>query len=90
MDMLTTALYLLLEWVRTFLIFSLMDRILIKRSFKESLKTHDTYLLSLVVAAFLLISRARALSFFSFIVWSLIVVISYLPLKLIFHKILKN
>ena len=90
MDILTASLYLLFEWVRTFLIFSLMDRILVKRSFKESLKTHDTYLLSLIVAAFLLVARARSLSFFSFVLWSLVVVISYLPIKLIFHKFLKN
>lgn len=90
MDLLTTSLYLLFEWVRTFLIFSLMDRFLIKRSFKESLKTHDTYLLSLIVAAFLLVARARSLSFFSFVLWSLVVVVSYLPIKLIFQKVLKN
>ncbi len=90
MEVLTTALYLIFEWVRTFLIFSLMDRILVKRSFKESLKTHDTYLLSLIVAAFLLIARARSLSFFSFVLWSLVVVVSYLPIKLIFHRVLKN
>ncbi len=90
MDILTTSLYLIFEWVRTFLIFSLMDRILVKRSFKESLKTHDTYLLSLIVAAFLLVARARSLSFFSFVLWSLVVIISYLPIKLIFQKFLKN
>lgn len=90
MDIVTTGLYLAFEWVRTFLIFSLMDRILVKRSFKESLKTHDTYLLSLIVAAFLLVARARSLSFFSFVLWSLVVVISYLPIKLIFHKVLKQ
>ncbi len=90
MDILTTSLYLVFEWVRTFLIFSLMDRILIKRKFKESLKTHDTYLLSLIVAAFLLVARARELSFLSFVLWSLVVVISYLPIKLIFHRIIKK
>ncbi len=90
MDIVTTSLYLVFEWVRTFLIFSLMDRILVKRSFKQSLKTHDTYLLSLIVAAFLLIARARSLSFFSFVLWSFLVILSYLPIKLIFYKFLKN
>jgi hypothetical protein len=90
LDIVTTSLYLVFEWVRTFLIFSLMDRILVKRSFKQSLKTHDTYLLSLIVAAFLLIARARSLSFFSFVLWSFLVILSYLPIKLIFYKFLKN
>ena len=90
MDLLTTSLFLVFEWLRTFLIFSLMDRILVKRSFKESLKTHDTYLLSLIVAAFLLIARARSLNFFSFVLWSFVVIVSYLPIKRIFHRFLKN
>gem|GEM_PF-1213311 len=90
MEYVTTGGFLIVEWFRTFIIFLLMDRIIGKKQFKEGIKNHDNYLLSLFVGAFILVARARELSFTSFILWSFIVILSYIPVKFAFRKILKR
>ena len=90
LDFVTTGTSLIIEWIRTFIIFSIIDRIIIKRPFQESLKNHDTYLLSLIVAGFLVIARGQDLSFFSFLIGAVIVVIVSVPIRLIFHKFIKK
>lgn len=85
MELFYTGTFLLFEWVKTFLIFTIIDRIIIRRKVKEIIKNHDTYISSLVVAAFLIILRSHELSFFVFLLWSIVIIIIYIIIGILFR-----
>ena len=86
MDYLHLSGFLLFEWIRTFFIFTIIDRILIKKKFKDSFKSHETYIFSLIVAGFFLTARSRDRSIISFLFWGLITVIIYTQIKHLYFK----
>ncbi|MBM7615241.1 hypothetical protein [Alkaliphilus hydrothermalis] len=90
MSFISTGTFLLLEWFKTFVIFSIIDRIFIKRKLNTILKNHDTYISSLVVAAFLLILRTQELSIGLFLVWSLVVLVIYTIIRLLFRVLIES
>ena len=81
MDYMITGGFLLYEWLKTLIIFTLIDKIIIRKRIKEILKTHDTYLSSLVVAAFLLLIRNQKITIGLFIIWSVCLLFIYIFLK---------
>lgn len=83
MEPLNTGTFLLYEWMKTLLIFTLIDKIIIRKKTKEILQNHDTYISSLVVAAFLLVIKNQQNTFGSFIIWSVLSLLIYIMLKAI-------
>ncbi len=87
MEYINTGTFLLIEWLKTFIIFTIIDKLIIRRKIKEILRNHDTYISSLVVAAFLIILRAQNLSFFTFLLWSVVVMVIYSFIRVLFRII---
>lgn len=87
-ELLNTGLLLFAEWIKTLFIFTIIDRVLIRRKIMDTLNSHDTYISSLVVAAFLIIARSKQLSTFGFLLWALITMVAYTILKEVFKKFL--
>ncbi len=83
MDYLATGGVLLYEWLKTLIIFALIDRIIIRKRINEILKSHDTYISSLVVAAFLMLIRYQSLTIGLFILWSAFLLFSYVLIRTI-------
>lgn len=79
---------LLIEWLKTFIIFSIIDKVIIRRKLKEIIRNHDTYLSALVVAAFLMILRNQDLSIFTFLVWAVMVMVIYTFIRILFRLVM--
>lgn len=91
MDFINTGSFLLWEWAKTLIIFSIIDMFLIKRKLSEVLKNPDTYISSLIVAAFLIIIRGQQkFSIAFFIICTIGSVIVYLFLKIIYKLFMSN
>lgn len=80
---------LLFEWFKTFIIFSIIDRIFMGRKFSTTIRNHDTYLSSLIVAAFLIILRNRQPTFSSFLLWAVMVMVIYTFVGILFRIFVK-
>ncbi len=89
MNYLTTGGFLLYEWLKTLIIFALIDKIIIRKKISEILKSHDTYISSLVVAAFLILIREQSLTIGLFIIWSLLLLIIYVLIRTISRVLFK-
>ncbi|MCC5911389.1 MAG: hypothetical protein JJT76_13210 [Clostridiaceae bacterium] len=68
MELLDTGVFLIIEWVKTFFIFTIIDRIFMGEKIINGLKNQNNYILSLLVASFLIIARTRNMSIFAIIV----------------------
>lgn len=86
--LLDIGLLLFIEWIKTFFIFTIIDIILIRRKITDIIYSHDAYISSLIVAAFLIIARSKQLSIFTFLIWALITTTIYTVIKTIFKKFL--
>lgn len=85
MGYLATGIDLFIEWMYTFLIFTVIDKFLLKKKLMDILKNHDTYLSSLVVSAFFMILQSQEFSFFSFIFWTIFVTMIYTIIRILFR-----
>ncbi|ABR47412.1 hypothetical protein Amet_1204 [Alkaliphilus metalliredigens QYMF] len=90
MELMNTSVFLIMEWIKTLFIFTIIDRILIQRKVIDTLKNHETYLSSLVVAAYLIIARTRDLPPLTFLLGAVIVMIFYLLLRTLFRVFVKS
>ncbi|SNR98574.1 hypothetical protein SAMN05446037_1002236 [Anaerovirgula multivorans] len=77
MEYINTGTFLMLEWIKTFIIFTIVDRIILGQKIIDNFKNHNTYISSLLVAAFLIVARARRFSIASLLLWGFIVMIFY-------------
>ncbi len=80
---------LLLEWIKTFIIFAIIDKLLMGRKIKEIVKNHDTYLSSLIVSAFLIIFRNQQHNFATFLLWAVMVMVIYTFVGILFRLFVK-
>ncbi|SDK02934.1 hypothetical protein [Natronincola ferrireducens] len=89
MEFIDTGTFLIVEWFKTFVIFTVVDRILMGQRIIDSLKSHNNYISSLLVAAFLMIARAQQFSISYLLFWGFIVIIVYNFIKFIKNFFLK-
>ncbi|SCY66731.1 hypothetical protein [Alkaliphilus peptidifermentans] len=90
MEYINTGSFLLWEWFKTLIIFTLIDMFIIKRTVIEILKNHDTYISSLVVAAFLLIIRTHEFTVPSFLGWAFLSILIYFALRISYTLFMKG
>ncbi|SET27873.1 hypothetical protein SAMN05660297_01889 [Natronincola peptidivorans] len=90
MDYVHTGVFLMTEWVKTFLIFTIVDRIIVGQKIIDNFKNHNTYIASLLVAAFLIITRTQQLSIGSMLFWGIIIMICYQIIKKIKDVFIKS
>lgn len=76
--------------MKTFLIFTIVDRIILGEKIIDNFKNHNTYIASLMVSAFLIIARAQKLSIGSLFLWGFIVMLFYHYIKKIKDYFIKS
>ncbi|KAB3530260.1 hypothetical protein [Alkaliphilus serpentinus] len=90
MDYIDTGGFLLWEWLKTLIIFSVIDILFIKKKFRDVIKSPDTFISSLIVASFLLIIRGQQhFSIGLFVLWTIASIILYLILKILYNMFMR-
>ncbi|KAB3537711.1 hypothetical protein F8154_02560 [Alkaliphilus pronyensis] len=84
MDYICIGYFLLWEWLKALVVFSIIDIVLIKKKLLQVLRSHDTYISSLVVASFLVIIRTNDLTLLSFLGWAILSIIFYFVFKILY------